>query len=170
MSVEVTTQAPILDTTETRNQLTLETQAVSDLPLAGRSMISLVTFAPGVVGLGTIASSTPGSGVDNFSTETQVDASANGQGAVANMYIVDGLDVTSGIRPGVLNMTPNPDTIQETSIQTNTYNVEYGRGSSVQMTMTTKSGTSAYHGNASNYLQTSPCLRHGIHEKLACLS
>ncbi len=151
MSVEVTTQAPILDTTETRNQLTLETQAVSDLPLAGRSMISLVTFAPGVVGLGTIASSTPGSGVDNFSTETQVDASANGQGAVANMYIVDGLDVTSGIRPGVLNMTPNPDTIQETSIQTNTYNVEYGRGSSVQMTMTTKSGTSAYHGNASNY-------------------
>jgi len=150
-SIEVTTQAPIVDTTETRNQLTLETQAVSDLPLAGRSMISLVTFAPGVVGLGTIASSTPGSGVDNFSTETQVDASANGQGAVANMYIVDGLDVTSSIRPGVLNMTPNPDTIQETSIQTNTYNVEYGRGSSMQMTMTTKSGSSAYHGSASDY-------------------
>jgi hypothetical protein len=150
-SIEVTTQAPILDTSETRNQLTLETQVMSDLPLAGRNMISLVTFAPGVTGLGTVASSTPGSGVDNYSTETQVDASANGQGAVGNMYIVDGLDVTSGIRPGVLNMTPNPDTIQETSIQTNTYNVEYGRGSSLQMTMTTKSGGSAYHGNASDY-------------------
>jgi hypothetical protein len=159
-TIEVTTQAPIVDTTETRNQLTLETQAVSELPLAGRNMISLATFAPGVTGLGTSASSTPGSGVDNFSTETQVDASANGQGAVGNMYIVDGLDVTSGIRPGVLNMTPNPDTIQEANIQTNTYNVEYGRGSSMQMTMTTKSGTSQYHGSASDYFTNQSLFAH----------
>ncbi len=151
ISVQVTTQAPLLDTADTRNQLTLNTQAMSDLPLAGRNMISLATLAPGMTGLGTVASSTPGSGVDNYSTETQVDASANGQGSVGNMYIVDGLDVTSAIRPGVLNMTPNPDAIQETSIQTNTYNVEYGRASSMQMTMTTKSGTSAYHGNISDY-------------------
>jgi hypothetical protein len=30
---------------------------------------------------------------------------------------VDGLDVTSGIRQGVLNLTPQPDSIQETSVQ-----------------------------------------------------
>ena len=35
--------------------------------------------------------------------------------------------------PGVLNLVPNPDTIQETSIQTNTYAVDYGRASSVEM-------------------------------------
>jgi hypothetical protein len=67
------------------------------------------------------------------------------------MYVIDGLDVTSSIRPGVLNMTPNPDSIQETSIQTNTYNVDYGRASSIQMTMTTKSGGNSYHGNVSDY-------------------
>ena len=150
-SVKVTSQAPVLDTADSRNEMTLETQALSTLPLAGRNMISLVTLAPGVEGKGTIAAGSPGSGVDNYSTETQVDASANGQGAVGNMYIVDGLDVTSAIRAGVLNLTPNPDGIQETSIQTNTYNVEYGRASSIQMTMTTKSGTDAYHGNASDY-------------------
>jgi Carboxypeptidase regulatory-like domain len=149
--IDVTSQAPLLDSADTRLQETLPTETLSSLPLAGRSMISLVTLAPGVTGTGVTSNGSPGSGRDNFSTETQVDASANGQGAVGNMYIVDGLDVSSSIRPGVLNMTPNPDSIQEATIQTNTYNVDYGRSSSIQMTMTTKSGGSRYHGNASDY-------------------
>jgi hypothetical protein len=149
--VVVTAEAPVLNTAESRNQLTLETQALAELPLAGRSMISLVTTAPGAVGRGVTSNGSPGSGIDNFSTETQVDASANGMGAVGNMYVVDGLDISSAIRPGVLNMTPNPDSIQETSIQTNTFSVEYGRASSIQMLMTTKSGAEAFHGNASDY-------------------
>lgn len=150
-TVEVTTQAPLLDTSDTRLQETLSTQTLSALPLAGRSLISLVTLAPGVTGLGVTSNGSPGSGRDNYSTETQVDASANGQGAVGNMYVVDGLDVTSSIRAGVLNLTPNPDSIQEVNIQSNTYNVDYGRASSIQTTMTTKSGTNEYHGNASDY-------------------
>jgi hypothetical protein len=150
-TVEVTAAAPILDSADTRLQETLQTETLSALPLAGRSMISLVTLAPGVTGTGVTSNGSPGSGRDNYSTETQVDASANGQGAVGNMYVVDGLDITSSIRPGVLNLTPNPDSIQEATIQTNTYNVDYGRASSIQMTMTTKSGTNRYHGNASDY-------------------
>src|ERR1035441_6156745 len=149
--VVVTAEAPVLNTAESRNQLTLETQALAELPLAGRSMISLVTTAPGAVGRGVTSNGSPGSGIDNFSTETQVDASANGMGAVGNMYVVDGLDISSAIRPGVLNMTPNPDSIQETSIQTNTFSVEYGRASSIQIIMTTKSGTEGFHGNLSDY-------------------
>jgi len=136
---------------ETRNQMTLETSTLSDVPLAGRNMISLVTLAPGAVGVGTSAGGSPGSGVDNFSTETQVDASANGQGSVGNMFVVDGLDITSSIRPGVLNLAPNPDSIQETSIQVNTFSVDYGRASSMQMVMTTKSGSDAFHGSVSDY-------------------
>ncbi|HEY1338043.1 MAG TPA: TonB-dependent receptor, partial [Bryobacteraceae bacterium] len=150
-SVEVTAEAPVLNTSESRNQVTLQTAALSSLPLAGRNMISLVTTAPGVVGTGTVVGGSPGSGVDNFSTETQVDASGNGAGSVGNMYMVDGLDVTSAIRPGVLNLTPNPDSVQEVSVQTNTFSVEYGRASSVQMSMTTKSGTDTFHGTASDY-------------------
>ncbi|GAC1415861.1 MAG: hypothetical protein NVSMB62_04540 [Acidobacteriaceae bacterium] len=150
-TVTVSSEAPLLDTADTRVQETLSTETLSALPLAGRNMISLVTLAPGVTGTGVTSNGSPGSGRDNYSTETQVDASANGQGAVGNMYIVDGLDVSSSIRPGVLNLTPNPDSIQEATVQTNTYNVEYGRASSIQMTMTTKSGTSKYHGTASDY-------------------
>lgn len=150
-TVNVSTQSPLLNTADSRIQETIPARTLSQLPLAGENMISLVTLAPGVTGTGVTSNGSPGSGRDNYSTETQVDASANGQGAVGNMYIVDGLDVTSSIRPGVLNLTPNPDAIQETSIQTNTYSVLYGRASSIQMTMTTKSGTEQYHGNAEDF-------------------
>src|SRR5271154_1258300 len=155
-SIEVTAENPLFNTAETRNQMTLETQELGTLPLAGRNMLSLTTLAPGVSGLGLnggpgVASGTPGSSVNNFSTETAVDVSANGQGTVANMWLIDGLDVTSAIRQGVLNLVPNPDFIQETTTQVNTYNSEYGRGSGLQVAMTTKSGSDQFHGLVSDY-------------------
>ena len=110
MTQEVTVSgvSPLVNTAETRNELTLGSESLSALPLPGRNYISLVTLGPGVSGLGTMGggqpggAGTPGSGVDNYSTETAVDVSANGQGTVANKFIVDGLNVTSGIRQGVL--------------------------------------------------------------------
>jgi len=155
-SVVVTAEPPLLNTAETRNQQTLEAQELSALPLPGRNMLALISVAPGVSGLGLaggpgVASGTPGSGVDIFSTETAADISANGQGTVANMWIVDSLDVTSNIRQGVLNLVPNPDVVQETNIQVNTFSSEYGRGSGLQTALTTKSGTDTFHGLASDY-------------------
>ncbi|MGB2622655.1 MAG: carboxypeptidase regulatory-like domain-containing protein [Candidatus Acidiferrum sp.] len=155
-TVTVSAENPLVNTAETRNQQTLESRELSTLPLAGRNMLSLSTIAPGVTGLGLaggpgVASGTPGSSVNNFSTETAVDVSANGQGTVSNMWIIDGLDVTSSVRQGVLNLVPNPDVIQESNNQVNTYSSEYGRGSGLQVAMTTKSGGDEFHGMASDY-------------------
>ena len=160
-SVVVTTEPPLLNTAETRNQQTLQAQELSTLPLAGRNLLSLISVAPGVSGLGLaggpgVASGTPGTGVDIFSTETAADVSANGQGTVANMWTIDSLDVTSNIRQGVLNLVPNPDVIQETNIQINTFASEYGRGSGLQTALTTKSGTDTFHGLASDYFNYQP--------------
>ena len=160
-SIVVTTEPPLLNTAETRNQETLEAQELSTFPLAGRNMLSLISVAPGVSGLGLaggpgVASGTPGSGVDVFSTETAADISANGQGTVANMWTIDSLDVTSNIRQGVLNLVPNPDVIQEANIQVNTFSSEYGRGSGLQTALTTKSGTNSFHGLASDYFFYQP--------------
>ena len=142
--VQVTEQAELLDTSETRNELTLGRQAMADLPLAARNPLALVTLAPGVTGTGTGTAT-------NFNPENSVDASANGRGANGNLYVVDGLDVTSSIRPGVVNLTPNADSVQEASVQTNTYTVDFGRASSIETVITTRSGTDAYHGFASEY-------------------
>ncbi|WP_419806695.1 carboxypeptidase regulatory-like domain-containing protein [Terriglobus sp.] len=142
--VQVTSQQPLLDTSDTRNQLTLDTAALEQLPLAARNPLALITLAPGVTGIGAGTST-------NFNPENSVDASANGRGQNGNQYIVDGLDVTSSIRPGVVNLTPNADTVQEASVQTNVYTVDFGRASSIQTVITTKSGTSRYHGFLSEY-------------------
>ncbi len=150
-SIVVSTQAPIVDTADSRTELTLENKGVAQLPIVGRNLVTLVTMAPGASGLGTSASGSPASGVDNYSTEEQVDASANGQGQNNNQYIIDGLDVTSGIRQGVLNLTPQPDSIQETSVQVNTFSVEHSRAAGLQTIFTTKSGTDGFHGSASDW-------------------
>jgi len=150
-AVTVTEASPLVDTADSRTQLTLENQAVAQLPIVGRNLVTLVTMAPGASGLGTSASGSPASGVDNYSTEEQVDASANGQGQNNNQYVVDGLDVTSGIRQGVLNLTPQPAAIQETSVQTNTFTSEYSRAAGLQTMFTTRSGTDQFHGSAEDY-------------------
>lgn len=143
-NVTVTTQAPLLDTADSRNQQTLDTAALQNLPLAARNPTALLTLTPGVTGLGAGTAT-------NFNPENYIDASAGGRGQNGNMYIVDGLDVTSSIRPGVLNLTPNADSLAEVTIQANTYNVDYGRASAIQTVMSTKSGTDQYHGFASEY-------------------
>ena len=152
-TVTVTTQAPLLDTSDSRFEETLSTTALQDLPLPGRNPTNVLTVAPGVTGLG--GQSSPGASTStNFAPENWVDASANGRGANGNLYIVDGMDITSFIRPGVLNLTPNADSLQEVSVQTNTYTVDYGRNSSIQTVMTSKGGTNEFHGIASDYYQT----------------
>jgi hypothetical protein len=72
-TVTVTGETPVLNTGEIRNQQTIETQELSQVPLAGRNMLALTSIAPGVTGLGVnggpgVASGTPGTGVDNFNT------------------------------------------------------------------------------------------------------
>ena len=143
-NVTVTTTAPLLDTSDSRNQQTLDQTALENLPLAARNPTALLTLTPGVTGLGAGTAT-------NFNPENYVDASANGRGQNGNMYIVDGLDVTSSIRPGVVNLTPNVDSLAETTVQANTYSVDFGRASSLQTVMSTRSGTDQYHGFASEY-------------------
>ncbi len=144
-NVQVTTQAPLLDTSDSRLQYTFSTEALGALPLATRNPTALVGVTPGVTGALDAQQN-----LNNY-PENFIDSSANGKGENGNLYIVDGLDVTSNVRPGVVNLTPGADAIQEVAVQTNTYSVEYGRGSGIETRMTTKSGTDQFHGFASDY-------------------
>jgi hypothetical protein len=145
--VDVQSEAPLLDTADSRIQTTLPQNQIESLPMQGRTVISLISLAPGVTGLGLASGSPP----DNFNVETTNNVSANGRGFDGNLYVVDGLDITSSVRPGVINTSPNPDSVQEVAIQTNTYSVEYGRAGSIQTAISTKSGTNRIHGSASYY-------------------
>jgi len=146
--IEVTAAARAIDVADSRTHATLQQSEMKDLPLQGRNFLGLTVLAPGVTGVGGMAGGSPGDAPDNFSTEKSIAANANGQSEEANAYTVDGLDITSNIRPGVLNLSPNPESVQEVAIQTNTFKVEQGRASSLAVAITTKSGTNDFHGSA----------------------
>jgi len=147
-TVSVDTVAPLLDSADSRLQTTLPQNQIDALPVQGRSVIGLANLAPGVTGTGLATTS----GIpDNFNVETTNQANANGRGFDGNLYIIDGLDITSSVRPGVVNTAPNSDSVQEVALQTNTYSVEYGRATSIQTAITTKSGGNRVHGLASYF-------------------
>lgn len=149
-TVEVTSQAPILDTAETRLEVTFKQEKIRDLPLLNNSLFALLALAPGVTGTNGAA--------DNFNPEYFSSISANGRSAAGNTYNVDGLGVTSNISYGTLNLSLNPEAVQEVSIETNTFKAEQGRGSSMVVSYITKSGTNQYHG-AANYWFTNQDMR-----------
>ena len=66
-----------------------------------------------------------------------------------NYYLDGGINMTALRNTG--NILPNPDAIQEFKVQTNSYNVEYGRFSSGIINVITKSGTNRFRGSAFEY-------------------
>ena len=150
-TIQVTEQAALLDTAETKIQVVLRAEALRDLPVAGRNFLSLVAVAPGVTGTGVAGFGAGGTQSDNFSNEASPSISANGRNETGNSYMVDGLGVDSNITTGTSNFNPTPDTIAEMSVQSTNYNVDQGSHSSVTVSMTSKSGTNDFHGTGSYY-------------------
>lgn len=149
--VVVTAEAPVLDTADSRLQATIEEEALDDLPYGSRNMLGLAAVAPGVTGYGLLAGGSATGPPDNFNTEVAVEASGNGRNSSGNLYTLDGLNITSNIIQGRPNVSPNVESIEEISIQTNTFSVEQTNASSVQIAMTTKSGSNEFHGTGSYF-------------------
>jgi hypothetical protein len=139
-SIVVTGQAALVDTTETRIQMTISADKLQDLPVLSNNLISLMSMAPGVVGNNADQG-------DNFTNEYFPDMSANGRNWSGNQFNIDGLTVTSNVTTGTLNWAPNPDSIEELTVETNTFKVDQGFGSSMVVNMVTKSGTNQFHGS-----------------------
>lgn len=148
-TIAVTSEAPPLDTDDSRIQATLSAQTVADLPELNRNLWDVLSVAPGIVGAGThAAAESPGGGADNFGTQTP-DLSANGRSYTGNRVIIDGMDATSNIQNGNIIYAPPPDAVQEVSIQANSWDAENNLGSSILIQVTTKPGTNQFHGTGS---------------------
>lgn len=141
-TVEVTETAPLLDTTSATLSGTLNTAAISDLPLNGRNYQRLLVLRPGQV-------QTPGGGTD---TEE-----SNGLRAEDSNYYVEGLDnnepyfgqsiVNSSLPSGDAATILPIDAIQEFSVQNNP-SAEFGRKAGAVVNVGIKSGTNTLHGSA----------------------
>src|SRR5262249_46194442 len=137
-TVTVTAEAPIVETTRSQTATVVDSRAVAELPINGRSFLDFTVLTPGVV-----RDPTRGG-----------DLTFGGQRGTANSLQVDGSDsnnVFFGQSTGRAGTGRNPyslsqDAIQELKVSTKGYDAEIGRAGGGVINVITKSGTNNFHG------------------------
>jgi hypothetical protein len=155
MTVDVSSQVETVETTKGNIGRTLEAETVKESALVGQNVYaSVATLAPGVTGLGDASgniSSAGSVGTNSFSAESGFQINAAGQRQETNEYQVDGTVVNGNSRDGVVNITPEPETIQEMKVTASTFSAEKGRQSGALIELFTKPGTNKFHGMISEF-------------------
>ncbi len=146
--LEVSAEAPLLQTESTIVGANINSKQVGELPLGGqRTFTYFARLSPGVVPAEPGARDAVGGG---FSANG---VRSNGQ----NNFLLNGVDNNVNVID-FLNQTayvvgPSVEAIGEMRVMTNGYNAEYGRGAGGVVNVTLKSGTNEIHGSVFEYLQ-----------------
>jgi outer membrane receptor protein involved in Fe transport len=129
-AVELNKSNPTIGMTSTGRQAV-------ELPLsAARNINNLALLSPNV-----------------FTGPGSTEISTNGQRARNNNFMIDGSD-NNDISVTLPTTPMLPEAVAEFQIQTNPYNVEFGRNSGAQINVITKGGTNAFHGEVWDYYRT----------------
>jgi hypothetical protein len=142
-NITVSESAPLVQTTTAAQQESIGTQQVSDLPLARRNIVGLITQAPGVT-----ENSTGIAGGGNI----RLNGVAEGGTAIT----VDGTDAVSnsetrgtGTYGGQNQISVmSVEAVAEVQIVKGILPAEFGGAAGGQVNMISRSGTNQYHGSA----------------------
>jgi carboxypeptidase family protein len=145
-SVEISSEAPILNPQNANTSTSLTATALENLPNPGSDLTYPLQFAPGAL------INTAGSGNDFVgSSNGYGNVEFNGLPALSNGYIVDGLetnDPLTNLNSGLsTNLVLGLNSISEVTVNTLSYSVDQGRYGASQVNYVTKSGSNQFHGN-----------------------
>jgi hypothetical protein len=138
--VEVSSEAPLVDTTSTQLGAVMDNRQVQNLPLNSRDTYQLLQLQPGV--MSTVGSSN----TLVYGSDSPGAVSVNGGRGRSNNFSVNGGDAND-LFANLPTVQPSPDSIQEFRVLTNTFDAEYGRNSGSVVNVVTKSGTNDLHGS-----------------------
>jgi outer membrane receptor protein involved in Fe transport len=142
--VDVTTEAPVVETARTSVSTTINERAIQNLPVNGRNYLDFATLTPGVI-----------------RDPTRVgDLSVGGQKGTLNSLQVDGVDNNNtffgqafgrtGVRPPYQF---SEESVQEFQVNQNGFSSEFGRSGGAVINVVTKSGTNEFHGGLFEYFR-----------------
>lgn len=143
-TMEVTAEAPLLQTQESSVGQSIGAATINNLPLNGRDWTNLARLSAGV--------NLPQNGA-----RASNQFAANGTRPAQNNYMLDGIDNNTASvdflsgRADVVR--PPVDAIGEVKIQTNGFSAEFGRAGGAVLQATTKSGTNQFHGSAWDFIR-----------------
>jgi outer membrane receptor protein involved in Fe transport len=146
-TVEVSGAAQTVDTESITLLNVVDQQRIENLPLNGRNPTQLMQLVAGVQA--DVLNSNVTSGT-TYPGVTPV--SVNGGRANTTNYILDGAE-NNDHYSNAPNPMPDPDALQEFSVQTNTFSAEYGRNLGGVVNAVTRSGTNELHGSAFEYVR-----------------
>jgi len=139
--VNVAENAEQVNTTSSTLKTVVDRQRVENLPLNGRNPLQLLSLLPGGV---------PRGPIDQFiATPT---FSVNGANQDQINYRLDGGDHMDTWFGSPLNY-PNPDALQEFTVQTNNFSAKYGRNAGAVVDAVVRSGTNQLHGTLFEYFR-----------------
>ena len=142
--VEVTTEAPIVDTTSTQLGAVINDRSITQLPLNSRNTYQFLSLQPGVQS--TVGADLYAGGSDAGSV------SVNGGRGRANNFSVNGGDAND-LFVNTPTINPSPDAVEEFRVLTNSFDAEFGRNSGSVINVVTKSGGNSLHGDAYEFLR-----------------
>ncbi len=140
-TVTVSSQVVTVDTTTAVLKSVVDQKRIEDLPLNGRNPTQLMRL---IVGTATDLRADTTSGTTYPGVRGGV--SVNGSRSNAVNYILDGAQ-NNDHYSNAPNPMPNPDALNEFSVQTNNFSAEFGRQSGGIVNAVTKSGTNEFHGS-----------------------
>lgn len=154
--VEVTGEAPAVETSSSEMSAVVNSATIEDLPLNGRSWTDLTILQRGVSLIGS-GEGEAESGFCNHGCGAEL--SINGGRPQQNNYRIDGISINDQINsaPGSQAGGGNlgVDTIQEFSVITDNQSAEYGRTAGGVINSITRSGTNDIHGTAFEFIRNS---------------
>ena len=135
-SVTVEAGAPLIQATPARGG-TFVANEVRNLPLRALNPMSLARTLPGAIEL-------PGTSLYGRGPESSF--SVNGQRFRANNYLLDSTENNEITFTGIAQPFNIADAVEEVSVQTGNFGVEFGRAGGGIFNVITKSGTNSLHG------------------------
>jgi hypothetical protein len=150
-TVTITAEANPIQLSEAKISGDISTQELSQLPLPGRNVGSILSQIPGVTGTALASGNNTDNDIFGLVNAPQVNGA--GQRGEGNAFYVDNTLANSNPDPGVFNLSPNPDSVQEIHVTVNDYSAETGRSSGLTIQSISKSGTNAFHGSLFEYHQ-----------------
>jgi len=146
-TVEVTAQAPVLQTESATVGAVISGNTVQSLPLNGRNVGQLALLLPGTVTYNP-------RGFTNIGSVNMNRPFVNGNREQVNNFTVDGLDVNETIDNRVAYQ-PSPDALAEIAVETNNYAADVGNVGGALISNVIKSGANQFRGNVFEFYRNS---------------